>query len=536
MTIEEADGQVEILPHQCAGKISHRLSLAAVALIAALAGAMQVWQARESLWLDELHTAWCAAGPLAEVAPRAATGNQSPLFFWLEWLLVQACGPRELALRLPSIVAGTLLPLALYCVARRWTGQPWLGVLAAWLVVFEPRQLFNAAEARHFYFATEARPYALVELLAVVHMAVFVELLARPGLGRRMLFVLGGVLLFHLHYTAVLLIPAEIALYLLFRALRPPPEAYAGRSLALDLFLMAAFCLPALGHLQEVFARRGNWTAFVHKQPAVAIVTFWPGSLAAALVLVNADWFTRRAVDRQPLAAIAMLCWLLVPVSLAWLATASGLAPLLHWRYVAVTAPAATLLAALCVRLAPWKSLQIVLGLGIAAFALRSSYMAEQFRQDGRFLADRQSDWRAAIAHFNDQPEHDRHPVLVATALIEADALRTSPDRRLADYCLFPVTSLYPIDAERERLIPLPRTTAGRLDADVSQRIRESGGAWLIIGRGTDAAARIERDVLASLESSGKRENPTWQIESHVPFGSVHVIFLRRGSSPTPDP
>ena len=519
--------------------VSHRLSLAAVGFVTVLAGAMQVWQARESLWLDELHTAWCAVGPLAEVAPRAAIGNQSPLFFWLEWLLVQGLGPSELALRLPSIAAGTLLPGALYVLARRWTGQPWLGLLAAWLVVFEPRQIGEVPEFRHFFFATEARPYAVIELLAVGHVALFLETLERPTLIRRMLFVLGGVLLFHLHYTAILLVAAELAAYVLLRALRPAADAYRVPTLALDLFLLLAFCLPAIGHLQEIFARRRNWEAFIDQQPATAILTLWPAGIAIALAVVNSDALLRRAsAPKRELAVLAVLLWVLVPMSLAWVATTTDVARLFFPRYVVGTAPAATLLATMCVRLAPSKSLQIILGIGLAAFALRSSFMIEQFRQDGRFIADRRSDWRSAIAHFNRQPDHDQYPVLVATALIESDGLRSAHNRQLEDYCLYPVTSLYPVDAERERLIPLPRTHAGRLDADVRRRIRESGGAWLVIGRGVREVATIKRDILFARDARGsafgirppgQEENPTWQFESHQAFGSVHVFLLRRG-------
>src|SRR5438309_3261742 len=93
--------------------------LIAAAGLVVLAATLRLTNIRESLWLDELHTAWCAVGPLQEVAQRAAIGNQSPLFFWWEWLIVQVLGPSELSLRLTSFAAGSLLPLAVYFLARR---------------------------------------------------------------------------------------------------------------------------------------------------------------------------------------------------------------------------------------------------------------------------------------------------------------------------------------------------------------------------------------------------------------------------------
>src|SRR6478672_5531677 len=93
---------------------SPRWAAITVGLICVISAGLRLWQARESLWLDELHTAWCAIGPLANVQPRAEIGNQSPLFFWLEWLMVKLLGENDLAVRLPSIVAGSLLTLAMF--------------------------------------------------------------------------------------------------------------------------------------------------------------------------------------------------------------------------------------------------------------------------------------------------------------------------------------------------------------------------------------------------------------------------------------
>src|SRR5687767_474003 len=122
----------------------------------ALVGAVgRWWQTGESLWVDELHTAWCVGGDLADVAPRAAMGNQSPVFFWLEWLVVRALGPSEGSLRLVSVCAGSLLPLALFALLKQLGQSAWVGFVAAVLVVVDPLAIF---------FATEARPYALVQL------------------------------------------------------------------------------------------------------------------------------------------------------------------------------------------------------------------------------------------------------------------------------------------------------------------------------------------------------------------------------------
>jgi 4-amino-4-deoxy-L-arabinose transferase-like glycosyltransferase len=87
--------------------------------ILALGAFLRLWQAGESLWIDELHTSWVVSGKLSEVLPRAAMGNQSPLYFWGMWLLVQVTGQSEWTLRLPSLLAGIALPAAVYFLVGR---------------------------------------------------------------------------------------------------------------------------------------------------------------------------------------------------------------------------------------------------------------------------------------------------------------------------------------------------------------------------------------------------------------------------------
>jgi len=514
-----------------------RLPLAALLAIVLLGAAMRLWQARESLWLDELHTAWCAIGSLAEVAPRATMGNQSPLFFWLHWLLVQVIGPSELTLRLPSLVAGSLLPVALYCLIRRWTSETWLAVLAAWLVVVDPKQIF---------YATEARPYALVELLAVLHVAVLVELLDRPTLWLRLAWVLGAGLLFHLHYTAALLLASEV--FAIAIAIRTDEDriAYRRRDLALDLLLIALLTTPALGNLRAIYGRRQNWEAFVDPQPIWAIFTLLPWT-RTALVLPIAQafcWYRSRATsDNRP--AVIACSWLFVPLVLAWIATSTDVARIFLLRYLVVSAPAAILLTVLGLRLILWRRVQFAVGLTIAVLAITLSPITRQFATDGRFIADRHGDWRSAIAHFNRQPDHDRDPVLLATQLIEADSLRGSPDSALAAYCLFPVHSLYLIDADPAITIPLPRTNPGELDPQVRELVRSRCAAWLIVGGSAATVDAITQAMQASLEEgsafrvqgsgdddlqegsqksvvSGRESE--WQAAQRHSFGTVHVL------------
>jgi mannosyltransferase len=122
----------------------------------------------ESLWLDELHTSWSVSGSWQEIASRAAAGNQTPLYFWSVGAVSQTlglvCGQQsEWMLRLPSVTAWLLtLALAAWLIQskviprdpRRWL---FAMCIVAWIVL----------DRLQWFFASEARPYACVQLVSL---------------------------------------------------------------------------------------------------------------------------------------------------------------------------------------------------------------------------------------------------------------------------------------------------------------------------------------------------------------------------------
>jgi mannosyltransferase len=505
-----------------------RSSLVLLGLLVTIGGLLRVWQAGESLWIDELHTAWCAGGSLAEVAPRAAIGNQSPVFFWLEWLVLQTLGRSELMLRLPSLVAGTLLPAALFALAWRWTRSNLVALVAAALVVVEPLSIF---------YATEARPYAVVELLAVMHVAVFAELLARPTIGLRVAFVLGAALLFHLHYTSALLVVAEVGCWLLAAVSDGSSVRYKAWWLLLDLFYVAACAVPAAGNLLSIAGRRENWEQFVQQNSALEILTILPWSAVVMFALVDADTLLLRSSEETQCAewesrVLLVMAWLLLPLAMAWVLTATDVARVFFPRYLVASAPAAILLAALIVRLPPWPPTRVSFGLMAVLFAVWSSGIVPQLRYDGRVIADRREDWRSAIAWLNDQPGIERELVLVHSGLIESDELRDDHTGLLEDYCLLPVTSLYRLQVRRSNLTPLPDSVPGILQPETQELARQRGAVWLISRLSQRKSRGLERQLLANLQSAAgaRAVRPTWQITRSQSFGNVQVRRIEKTS------
>ena len=482
-------------------------------VVVALVGAVgRIWQTRESFWVDELHTAWCVAGSLADVAERAAIGNQSPLFFWVEWLMVRWLRPSEFSLRLLSVAAGSLLPLALFEVGRRWTGSAWVGFVAAALVVVDPLAIF---------FATEARPYALVQLLAVLHVWAFAEMLRQPTRWLRMTFVGGAVALFYLHYTAGLLLAAEVVVWGMLTVFQRDRATYRWTWLVMDGGMIAVLCLPASAQLVAIFQQRENWAGFIHQRPLWELFAVLPWSAAAVLVFAG---FAFRKVSARVGTSEHMLalCWLLIPLAIAWVLTAADAARILFPRYLAASAPAAIMLAAMCVNFAPWRWARFSLGAMLIMVAMWTSGIAEQWREDGRMIGDRSEDWRGAVAWLNERLTADKYPVFVASGLIEADGLTRDHDRLLEEYCLLPVTSLYRLQIGRENLEPLAYRQPSNLRPEALALLESRGGAW-VIARGRHAAE------FKSRETGKNKSEPTatdWHVGESRMFGSIYVARL----------
>ena len=496
---------------------------AALVFVTLFALCTRLLQARESLWLDELHTAWTATGPWAAVVARSAMGNQSPLFFALEWLLTRVFGAGELVLRIPSLIAGVLLPIALYALVRAWTRSAWLGLLPAWLVALDPQAA---------YFGTEARPYALVQLGAVLHVWLFVTLTDRPTLWKRVGFIGGAAFLFHLHYTTVLLLAAEAIWYLATR--RGRQGSYRLTSLAVDLAAVAILALPAAPIISGIFARRDNWRVFVGRPPLWVGVLMLPWcAFALSLMLLVTAWrgaqrdSSRRDVPSPVPGAAVVVCWLTVPLCLAWLATTTDVARLLTPRYIAASAPAALVLLALAINGIPARRVRLLAG---AAFALAGTVASPALRYlvaDGRLIDWRTDDWRGAVAWFNQQPRHDKGIVLLRSLLIESDGLRAHPrDSALIAYSRYPLTSLYRIEPP-DRVAPLPRTDPER-EIRTLPPFRGDSTNWLVF-QGDLASARIaELDVLDRLLKTTGR---AWRIDAQAAFGTVHVARFELVSS-----
>jgi mannosyltransferase len=420
-----------------------RVRLGWLALILLWGAWLRAGQIQESLWLDELHTSWVVADGWAPIADRARAGNQSPLYFYLVWGVVRVLGHAPWTLRLLSLAAGLALIIATCGLVRRWSGCDECGLLTALLVASHPDCVF---------YAQEARPYALLQLSAVIHAGVFARLLERPTRTDRLFLVAGAVWLFYLHYTALLLLLAQarFCFLALLSSARQSSLAYRPRQYACDGLVFALCVSPTFTHLMHIARQRQNWARIVSPWPAMDLgVTFAAlVALPLAALAVGALLGLRPGSFRfRSRVGVWSVMWWMIPWLLAWLSTCFNLAALHMVRYLVGAIMGVIVFAGLCAgafQSAVWRR---VLGGGMLLVTLVTGGMAAQWWQDGRFIGARREPWNVVVPWLRARSAAEPLPVLLAPGLLEDRALVGRASPALREYCLFPLRGLYRFDA-----------------------------------------------------------------------------------------
>jgi hypothetical protein len=172
--------------------------LAALVLLAA--GLRLSTLGLQSFWYDEAFTPVHVlhAGLGATLRAMVHTENTPPLWYLIEWVDARVLGTGEVALRLPSALAGIATVPVAWAIGRE-LGGPRAALVTAAFVAVNP--LF-------VWYSQEARAYALFVLMAALAMLCFLRAEREPKRARMMAFAITGSLALLTHYFALfLLIP-----------------------------------------------------------------------------------------------------------------------------------------------------------------------------------------------------------------------------------------------------------------------------------------------------------------------------------------
>jgi hypothetical protein len=289
--------------------------------------------------------------------------------------------------------------------------------------------------------------------------------------------------------------------------------------------------LPALQHVSEVGARRGNWAFFIEIPTVKSLWDVLPHHVTFAAIVclfsAYAMWREWRHLEPQvriprALSVTLVLGWLAIPMLLTWLLARFDIARLFLPRYLVAILPASGVCMGLLVSMIPGLRQRVAFA-SVAALLVVSWTLGRTYQTYGSLAVLRGEDWPGAIALLNAHDWQTDEPLLFASGLIEAEALKTQEDNvPLRRYCCYPLYSAYPLNLPPDQVEPLTFDKPGEL----SERLQRRVSSWLadhdqllLLVRGTEGQAKlVAKDIVASTAGvkAGKFHD----------FGIVWVIEL----------
>jgi mannosyltransferase len=202
----------------------------------------------QSFWYDEAFTPIHVLHPSLWATLRSVvhTENTPPLWYVLAWADSRVLGTGEVALRLPSALAGIATVPVAWAIARELSGRR-AAIVCAALVAVNP--LF-------VWYSQEARAYGLFVLVGALALLCFLRALREPTPKRMAAFALTGALALLTHYFAVFLLIPMVLLLLRERV-----------SIRAALPAVAVLVIVGLALLPLISAQGGHGTQWIGQWP-----------------------------------------------------------------------------------------------------------------------------------------------------------------------------------------------------------------------------------------------------------------------------
>ena len=513
----------------------------------------------ELLWLDELHTGWVVGGSFEQALTRSAQGNQTPLFFGLVWSTIQWLGASELSLRLVSLLAAVLA----MAMAARFVWQQTKSIAAATLTL-----TLIAVDDSFIWYATEARPYALLHLASVVQAACFWRSLQRwrdispdqTTVSNHWLGALGLLLsswlVVYTHYTGVFLLAAEV-LFLLPLLLGRYLTGNTIKEIVVTVALFTVGCLPLLLQMNQAFGKPSDWSSVARlnqfqAEQAVNGIRWFGIPLAAVGISTVIALFLKRwspvAVNlTDPWRNVWWVSWIgawfLIPLLIITGLHLYGI-PIALSRYLSVGLMAGPIFAGalvgICSAQSRWISIPLILMASVYAHwhgpinlsttlpRLQLSYrVIGSIVGEGQLPLLRAENWQAPIEVVNNNSDKSKWPLFLFGAVIEdANALADS-DPEFQAYLQFPVQSLYAVDDAERIVFAGPTIQQQHFDDRYLNEIVEQGGAWVLVRHGPQITHEIGNELEYRIGT--QLGDPNVTIESNWfgnPENLVHLISI----------
>jgi mannosyltransferase len=214
----------------------------------------------QSFWYDEAFTPVHVLHPslLATLRSVVHTENTPPLWYVIAWADSRVLGTGEVALRLPSALAGIATVPVAWAIGRELTARRATAIAAAAFVAVNP--LF-------VWYSQEARAYGLFVFCSALAMLCFLRALHGTTPRRLTAFAVTASLALLSHYFAAFLV-APMIVMLIFRRRLPwlrdeLPEEGEGASARATLLACGAVVLVGLALLPLASAQGGHGAQWI---------------------------------------------------------------------------------------------------------------------------------------------------------------------------------------------------------------------------------------------------------------------------------
>jgi mannosyltransferase len=208
----------------------------------------------QSFWYDEAFTPVHVLHPSLWATLRSVvhSENTPPLWYVIEWADSRVLGTGEVALRLPSALAGITTVAVAWAIGGELEGAP----DARSRRVAIGCAAFVAVNPLFVWYSQEARAYGLFVFMAALAMLCFLRVRREPTAGRMAAFAGAGALALLTHYFAVFLLIGMVLALLWDRATR-----------RLALPAVAAVGIAGLALLALISAQGGHGTQWIGRWP-----------------------------------------------------------------------------------------------------------------------------------------------------------------------------------------------------------------------------------------------------------------------------
>jgi mannosyltransferase len=436
---------------------SPRINWLAVAYGVALAACISVWflAVRAPLWTDETLSYWQIAGGFKQIWSRSVQGNSFAAYAYILWLTKTLFGDKELALRIPSILAMLAAVYVLYRCAREmfdWDAS----LIAAMLFALPRAVVFAAIDVRPYPFALLVTNLTIFLLLRWMktRSTVYAALLGISSAG-----------IFYFHYLFASILLGLVVYYLLTRASSLRADV---RQIGIALGCFAIVMLPVLPRLRYIYETRATHSFTDPPQGASLLRTLSPGNgqlwVAAGIILLAVVARKITTPNRELLNKLLLCASLaLVPILCLYGISVTTSVHVFIPRYLMVAVPGLALCWGwLCnlIDSRPLRGLFCVAFLGLCVFQAYSSPLSRRHEES----------WKGSLAFADANAAEDHAPLLMCSPLVEADF---QPMPAIASQSvLYAPLSYYKVKAP---VVPLPRTVNAETKRQVRQFLLTAG-------------------------------------------------------------